>query len=182
VPKNVPASNNLPVLAEVLSPYGQALSRGLDLNSKIADSPEIGEAMLSECIAASLSDIAIAKSNGADGILYAVCGATEEHCSPMQYGGLYLERDREVLLEASKWAFVIGFVVGGESTYLDIVSDLPCDVLGWSIEATGHPLSEMKLMRTGATCTSDPNSEWNWNPKMAEVEAIATIEREIKHV
>ncbi len=182
LPTNVPSTNDLPVLAEVLGPYGQALSKGIDLNSVIADSPEIGEAMLSECIEASLSDISVAKSNGAHGILYAVCGATEEHCSPMQYGGLYLERDREVLLEATKWAFVFLFVVGSENTYMDIVSDLPCDVMGWSIEATGHSLSEMKIMSKGATCTSDPNSEWAWNPKMSETEAIAKIERDIKHV
>ena len=138
--------------------------------------------MLSECIEASLSDIATAKVNGADGILFVVCGANEKRCSPMQYGGLYLERDREVLLEASKWAFVISFVVGAESTYLDIVSDLPSDVLGWSVEATNYSLAEMKFMRSGPTCTSDPNSEWTWNPKMSEIEAIAKIEGDINNV
>ena len=99
-------------LADVSNPYGLALGRGIDLNKALKDDPTVGSIVLDGLVEEVRSHIKASLHSGADGIFYRLHGATPIHCTPMQYGGHYLERDRELLDEAKSAAFNVIFVVG----------------------------------------------------------------------
>jgi hypothetical protein len=146
-------------LLEVVNPFGLALQRGIDLNQRLSEDPESGNRLLEELIAVVRSQIRTAEVSGADGILYRLHGANPKHCSPMQYGGFYLERDRE-LLETASWApFNLLFVVGDEETYLDFVSDLPASAIGWDVARSGFSIAQMRELRAGPVCAAAPDAD-----------------------
>lgn len=120
---------------------------GSELLNLLHEQPEIGEKKLEEL--ASEIEIEIEKANQlqAQGICYLIQGATPEQFSPMEYGGLILERDRAILSKVSEQETVV-FVNDLVEPYLDFLSDLPCTVFGYWKES-GQSLEEMKVMRTG---------------------------------
>ncbi|MEQ1936371.1 MAG: hypothetical protein ABL962_21150, partial [Fimbriimonadaceae bacterium] len=69
--------------------------------------------------------------------------------SPMQYGGHYLEQDRQLLDFATASCQVALVIEGGPETYLDFVSDLPAEVFMWDEVSTGTSREVMKQMRPG---------------------------------
>jgi hypothetical protein len=89
-----------------------------------------------------------ALSKGVLGVFYEIGGADATQCTPMQYGGLYLERDRE-FLEALKGTGAHIVYVGGAEPYLDFVSDLPADAFAWDAVASGIAVSDVRPMRAG---------------------------------
>ena len=97
--------------------------------------------------------------HGADGILYQLYGAEPGHCSPMQYGGHFLDRDRELLGEITDATANVLFVVGGEGTYLDFLSDLPAHVFAWDSLSTGVSVADIRAMRNGALATQSPEAD-----------------------
>lgn len=147
------------VVVEVVNPYGRALLHGIDLNQELRNDPETGNRQLAELVDETRNAIAKAFEAGAGGVLYRLHGASPVHCSPMQYGGFYLERDRELLAEAVERGFTLLFVVGDEETYLDFVSDLPAHAIAWDLMSTGYSLSAMREMRRGAIAADDPSAE-----------------------
>lgn len=107
-------------MREVLNPYGRALSDGVDLNSLLKSDPIAGGTALDALCEETRAEL----SNGPT--VYRLVGASPEHCTPMQYGGYYLERDRELLASAPG---PVEVVVEGEAPYMDFVSDLPCSTI-----------------------------------------------------
>lgn len=112
------------VLAEVPNPY----SRSTGLNELLQENPDDGNARLQELVEETKRDIEAALAAGADGIFYVLKGAAPEECTPMQYGGFYLERDRELLSSVEGTHLIVVSVEGGADAYVDFVSDLPTDV------------------------------------------------------
>lgn len=122
------------MLQTVLNPFGRALEEGLDLNAALSEDPVAGSAHLDRLCQMTESECASAR----DGILYRLIGADSRHCTPMQYGGFYLERDREILSRAKLRGY-LQIDVDGEEPYLDFIVDLPCDALthnGRKVEVT----------------------------------------------
>lgn len=143
-------------LVEVANPFGQALKDGCDLNALLAASVEEGQAKLESYRAKTTKEISrVAKGYG-DMVLYLLYGANEAWCTPMQYGGFYLEQDREILAAAQHAGIpVLLWVVGESGTYLDFVSDLPAHAIGWDTKAAGYPVAQMKAVRTGLVFAPD---------------------------
>lgn len=110
---------------EVLSPFALAHERGMDLLGILDEDPGRGEAKLN-ALQAEVAQ-AIADADG-EGILYRLVGACPDHCTPMQYGGHFLEVDRELLSGATQPVIVF---VEGSDIYLDFVADLPCTTMVW---------------------------------------------------
>jgi len=77
----------------------------------------------------------------------------------MQYGGNYLERDRELLQSAREAQLTVLFVAGQDELYIDFVSDLPASVFAWDRDLSKISASEVRASRLGATASSDPTSE-----------------------
>jgi hypothetical protein len=153
-------SSESPVLlVEVSNPFGRALESGIDLNALLADNPEEGGKVLDGLVSQTREDMISAYDGDADGVVYLLHGACEKHCSPMQYGGHYLERDRELLDWASDAALNMLFVVGDRDLYLDFVSDLPAQLFGWDNRTSGISAADGRALRGGAVATFDPGSD-----------------------
>lgn len=147
------------VLVEVPNPYGKAWARGVDLNRLLGSDPAEGARVLDGLVESVRKAMHQCLEAGADGIVYRLHGANASHCSPMQYGGHYLERDRELLEEVRDARFNLCFVVGDRDLYLDFVSDLPAHVLGWDDQSTGIGTIEGRALRGGAVATYDQEAD-----------------------
>lgn len=143
-------------LVPVLNPFGRSAVDGVDLNELLHADPAAGNQKLDAYVAATREAIAQAKGQG---ILYILEGARAGCCSPMQYGGYYLERDRELLAEITADVTTVLAVVGGEDVFLDFVSDLPAQVFAWDAPASGFTASYVRGLREGIQASSDPESE-----------------------
>lgn len=152
-------SEDVAVLAEVVNPFGLSLARELHLNDLLDDDPAQGAEVLDGLVQETRDTIAAALAAGADGILYRLHGASPRHCSPMQYGGHYLERDREILSEIADARLNLLFVVADEEPYLDFVSDLPAHFFGWDDRTSGVSSTEGRAIRGGAVATYGPEGD-----------------------
>ncbi len=145
-------------LVPVRNPFGQALRHDILVRDELSEDPDAGERTLQGLVDLTRHEIHSALSKGADGILYLLFGAREKYTTPMEYGGHYLERDREILAEIVDSAFRMVFVVGEKDAYLDFVSDLPVELFAWDSLATGVTAAEMRQMRTGALATNSEDA------------------------
>ncbi|MDL1928341.1 hypothetical protein FCG40_05045 [Fimbriimonadia bacterium ATM] len=137
------------VLYECHSPFGAASSKGIDLNQAIFASPVEGSALLDTIAQNCEREAQEALELGADGVFYVLEGATPGLCTPMQYGGFFLERDRQLLDAVADARFNLMFVAGGEGTYLDFVHDLPASALAWDEPASGIGHEQVRKMHEG---------------------------------
>lgn len=133
------------VLGLIQSPLSLAMFRSLDLVEELAADPEKGEATLSAITQECKDRIDSVKEQGGHGILYFLNGAHPEVTSPMQYGGYFLEVDRELLGLVQDCELNILFIAGrDEEVYLDVVGDLPVAVVGWDNAAITIPIELAK--------------------------------------
>ena len=143
------------LLAEITSPFGKALKQGFTLNRLFQSDSHAADSLLDslaeECKFACKS----ALENGADGIFYRLHGATLDWSTPMEYGGRYLERDREILSLSSHSRLSVLFVVGGAETFFDCVSDLESHLFGWDIHESNVGVSAMRKIRKGLLLCDD---------------------------
>lgn len=144
------------VLCQVDSPFRRG---GNDLPNALAADPVLNGERLESAVQATRIEISDALNAGADGILYRLFGAREALSTPMEYGGHYLERDRELLAEIQDANLNVLFLVGNEDLYMDFVSDLPAHVIAWDRDATGISSDTVRSLRSGAQASSDPGSE-----------------------
>lgn len=162
-----PGKEDKVYVVDIVNPFGLALNKEIDLNALLKSDPKAGNEVLGALCEETQSNIADALGNGADGIVYRIYGARAKHCTPMQYGGFYLEKDRELLEQISDAFFNIVFVVGEEDVYLDFVSDLPAHAFAWDIVASQVPVAEVRAMRSGALACDDPNADIWLKPGMS---------------
>ncbi len=169
-------------LAEVLSPFSRAIARQIKLNEILQEDPAKGEEILGGLIQEAKSEIEAALKAGADGIFYRLQGAEPTYSSPMEYGGHYLEVDREILATSTQSPIPntqhptpntqyptpntqhptnlnVLFVEGGPETYIDFVSDLPAAVFAWDCERTDVPVATLRRLRRGVLATSDRDAD-----------------------
>jgi hypothetical protein len=130
-----------------------------NLNEILSSDPASGEAILDEAMNQVRGRIGSALDAGMDGIFYHLSGATPQAASPMQYGGHYLERDRDILAGVADATLNVLFVSGGPGVYLDFVSDLPAHIFGWDIEGSRVSVAEVRAMRAGALLAASPEAD-----------------------
>ncbi|MCH8979709.1 MAG: hypothetical protein IH945_10785 [Armatimonadetes bacterium] len=145
------------VLAQVLSPFAKAISRGTELTRLLHDDPAAGGDALAELTNETRDEMASALENGADGVYYVLDGAYPARTTPMQYGGYFLEVDRSLLEEVEHDGFNILFVKGDEEPYIDFVSDLPAQAFAW--ESASVTIEAVREMRQGALAAADPQAD-----------------------
>ena len=151
-----PVDTDAAVLVTVDNPFA---SVGPRLSQRFMEDPSRASAQLDAATESTRRAIAAALEGGADGIVYRLYGARAKHSTPMEYGGIYLERDRELLEEIRDARLNVLFLVGDDDLYLDFVSDLPAHVLAWDADASGFTSAQVRALRDGAQASSDPNSE-----------------------
>jgi hypothetical protein len=138
------------VLMEVQNPFGRALETGVDMNGEFEGGPQFGDNAFTNFFEATRNQIESALNGGADGILYRLFGAEPNLSTPMQFGGLYLEQEREMLSSIADAPFNVLYIEGGEGTYLDVVSDLPAHAFGWDENRMHVSAGEVRSLRHGA--------------------------------
>lgn len=106
-----------------------------------------------------LSQIEAAKRLGADGVFYVLSGADPARSTPMQYGGLFLELDREALAKACEMGMSFLYLDAAKGAYLDFVADLPASAFGWDRAGTGIEVAAVREIRPGALFADDPEAD-----------------------
>ncbi len=130
----------------ILSPLARAIQGSQDIVALLAGSPAEGDQLLAELVAQTREQIESASGP----FNYIIAGAEPCYSTPMQYGGHFLELDRE-LIGARRPAITL---IGGPETYIDVVSDLAETFLLWnSATITEDPQEVAKMTR--ATIITD---------------------------
>ena len=142
------------VLGYVMSPLGKAMKSGLALTQILSDDPATGQQKLSELTELTRTEMATALDQGADGVFYELEGAYPAETTPMEYGGHYLEVDRQLLEEVRDARFNVLFIQGDDAPYVDFVIDLPAQAFAWDAQA-GIDIAEVRTQREGAIALSD---------------------------
>jgi hypothetical protein len=145
-------------LAEIMSPVARLNSLEATLES-LSHNPEVGNVLVDHAVKATRSEISERLAAGYEGIFYRLVGAEPSKTTPMQYGGFFLERDREILSALPEGAIRVIFIDAGEEAYLDFVSDLPGDLFAWDYARTSIAPEAVRPMRTGALATNHPEAD-----------------------
>jgi hypothetical protein len=157
------------VLAEVIDPLGRALARKIPLSRLLREDPTEGAANLNELVAETRADIDFAMSAGADGVFYRLEGAQPSVTTPMEYGGFYLEPERE-LLSAARGANLNVLYLHGSVDFFEFVSDLPADVFAW--DPHSGEAERVRSLWKGAIAAADPAADILLADDMEEAERL----------
>lgn len=136
-------------------PFARGEALTLDLLDLLESDPDKGQLVLDGLVEETKS----ALGSTDHPVIYRLTGPEPALATPMQYGGFFLERDRELLEFAKSRGEVWLFVDAGPDAYLDFVSDLPADIFAWDAQKTRFPLSEMRKLRSGTLCTNEPGAD-----------------------
>jgi hypothetical protein len=130
----------------VLSPLSRAIVQGIDIVGLLEENPTKGDRVLGELVSQCSRDIE--QTSGS--MNYIVAGAEPGVTSPMQYGGHFLELDRELIGTRSPAITLIG----GPETYIDVVSDIAKSYLIWNPETNPVDPQEVSRMTTATPITN----------------------------
>lgn len=146
------------ILAAIQSPLTRARTNNLKIFTKLQADPESGNQILDELCLAVKIQINDALGVGAEGICYIIDGAYPDASTPMQYGGFILERDREILKDASRAKFNLVLIAGKAEPYIDFVSDLPAQAFAWD-STSGWTTEQVRALRKGILATDHLDAE-----------------------
>lgn len=147
--KTIDANPDSAVLATILSPLGRAIRDSVNIVSELHGDVDRGAELLDRLVAETRSEMQAALHQGADGLFYVLDGAHPAVTTPMEYGGHFLELDRQLLLEVQGARFNVLYVCGASEPYLDFVSDLPAHAFAWD-SRSGASVADVRAVRKGA--------------------------------
>jgi hypothetical protein len=76
----------------------------------------------------------------------------------MEYGGHFLEVDRQLLSGVIDARFNALYVRGGSEPYIDFVSDLPAHAFAWDPQS-GVTVAQVREVRQGALASTDKDAD-----------------------
>lgn len=88
------------------------------------EAPEAVVSTVQNALERSSSKISELATAGEEVIAVKVFGANPETCSPMQYGGFFLEAERDLLAQSP--VPTVAIVAEAPDSYTDFLTDLPC--------------------------------------------------------
>jgi uroporphyrinogen-III decarboxylase len=145
-------------LATVDSPFALARKQNLDIFTELQSDPIKGNETLDKLCMAVQIQMNDALAAGADGICYVIDGAYPTSATPMQYGGFFLERDRELLESITQATFNLLLIAGSQEPYIDFVSDLPAHAFAWETTSGWTP-DQVKVLRSGILAADHPDAD-----------------------
>lgn len=129
--KHVNEEQTYGIFALIDSPITKSIERNMDVFQTLQKDPHAGNQILQSLVEETEREVRIALDSGVFGILYRIEGAHPNFCTPMQYGGHFLELDRQILETAQRATCSAIWIEGGPDAYLDSVTDLPTTILGF---------------------------------------------------
>ncbi|MBS1706994.1 MAG: hypothetical protein JST40_14100 [Armatimonadetes bacterium] len=147
------------VIVEIYGPFGRSTRRGVNLTKILSGDPSAGGEALKRVKDEVRGDITEALQRGAHGVFYRLDGAYPSANTPMEYGGHYLEMDRELLEAAADADFNLIYVEGEEDIYLDFVADLPAHAITWSSRHVEIPVRSARAMARGLVALDNPEAD-----------------------
>ena len=156
--KDLGSATRQAVFCRVQNPFGRSARAELDINALLKENPGEGASAIQKFASEARDEIDHVLKAGANGIFYMLSGACAAECSPMQYGGHFLEVDREILAGTPDGSFDILYVCGDSELYIDIVSDLPAQAIAWNSSA-GVQISEVREMWPRAVAAADQDAD-----------------------
>ena len=137
-------------------PFRRAEKAGIPIVELFDKDVSSGEEMLAKLVSETRQEL----SDEEGPALYVLSGPEPAKTTPMRYGGLFLEKDRELLEFAREKGREVWLLVdAGPGAYLDFVSDLPADVFAWDAKETGFSLTEMRKLRAGKLCANEEGAD-----------------------
>jgi hypothetical protein len=157
-PANAVVHGDAPALALVPNLYRRFQLMGKDPVALLKDTDGKSAGIVDAAEADARREAQGALEQGAIGVFYEVHGANAGQCTPMEYGGLFLEKDR-AFLESVADAPCNFVYIDGKEPYLDFVSDLPAQVFAWDATGSTIPVSEVRKLRQGALAADDAEAD-----------------------
>ena len=151
-------SDGQAVLGHVVSPLGKAMRTGVALTKILSDDLKAGARKLEELTEQARAEMREALEQGADGLFYELDGAYPSQTTPMEYGGHFLEVDRQLLEEVKGARFNVLYVCGDKDPYVDFVIDLPAHAFAWDT-TSGVEFEEVRRQRDGALAAKHPKAD-----------------------
>jgi len=145
----IDANPSSAVLATVLSPLGRALERELHIVNELHGDVDKGNELLNQLVDETRDEMHASLEHGADGVFYVLDGAHPGVTTPMEYGGHFLEIDRQLMSGVIDARFNVLYVRGESEPYIDFVSDLPAHAFAWDPRC-GVTVAQVREMRPGA--------------------------------
>jgi len=164
---------DLLTLTLVHSPLSRAIQNDVAIYDLIQADPVNGNDKLDELCLATQARAVDALGQGADGVCYLIEGASPSNSTPMQYGGHFLERDREILESFGSAKFNLLVIAGTEEPYIDFVSDLQAQAFAWDATSGWTP-SQVRELRPGALAAN--HSEADIDFPVGTLQALAQIQ------
>lgn len=154
----IDANPDSAVLATVLSPLGRALERELHIMNELHGDVDKGNELLTKLVDETQQEMHSSLEHGADGVFYVLDGAHPGVTTPMEYGGHFLEVDRQLLNSVIDARFNVLYVRGESEPYIDFVSDLPAHAFAWD-PRSGVSVAQVRQMRQGALAAAETGAE-----------------------
>ena len=136
-----------PIVMTVFSPLTEAMNAAADRDlfyKHLREEPALIHQVL-EVIARNLGDaMALYIEHGADGVFFAVQGATQDDLGEARYREFGRPYDLLALRRAADGWLNILHVHGNQNLLMDVVLDYPADVLNWSDRLAGPSLREVR--------------------------------------
>lgn len=149
----------------VFSPLSLALRDGVNPVETLRNDVQAGETLLQKYV-----DQARAQASEGN-IVYVLEGARGAYTTPMEYGGHFLELDREILSSLEGRNRFL-YAIGADDLYIDFVSDLPAEVFVWDSHLSGFDTAYVKSMRDGDLATNEANAEIELVGQLPALEAL----------
>lgn len=157
-PANLP--NGPLKLAQIVSFFGLAYIEHPEIAELMGQDPLRSGEILDRAQAQCSENIRHALNSGFDGFVYVLVGAEPKYLSPMQYGGFILDQDRAILSEFSDLPNRFIYVIGGEETYMDAISDLSATALGWNENEVNFGIQNMRSLAQKPIFANHPDSDF----------------------
>ncbi len=145
--------------AAIISFFGIAMQEREDIAELMGIDPVTSGEILDRAQEACAANIQVAMQAGFDGFVYVLVGAEPKYLSPMQYGGFILDQDREILSRFTNLPNRLLYVIGGNETYMDALSDLSASSIGWDESNVQFGIETMRKLAQKPIFGDHPDSD-----------------------
>lgn len=160
------------VLCEVHSPLGRIVRSQPQLLDTLRETPADAEDALLDFANEAKNEIREAFELGAHGIFYRLSGANPKVTTPMEYGGHFLEMDKELMAHASSGLLNVISVEDGPEIYIDAVAEVPGHAIHWDNALNELSIEAVRTMTTKFLVLDHPVADIHFAHSQEEIDRL----------